>query len=183
MTIQLDFGGYELRLDRSYDPDTHLWVQQAGDGRVRVGFDALTADTYGALAQLLMSPIGTTVQRGEEFGSLEAAKFVGPLTAPVSGVLAAVNDAVLADPEGMLRRLCEAIGIGWDPAMLAWEEGPHPQDGVWGAHWYDRVNRSTGFAEAPGAMPRLEGDYARVAQACTEDYAWLLERSLRPAPR
>ncbi len=110
MTIQLDFGGYELRLDRGYDPETHFWVQEAGDGRVRVGFDALTADTYGALAQLIMSPIGTAVQRGEEFGSLEAAKFVGPLTAPVSGVLAAVNDAVLADPETVLR---DPYGHGW----------------------------------------------------------------------
>lgn len=110
MTIQLDFGGYELRLDRSYDPDTHFWVQQVGDGRVRVGFDALTADTYGALAQLLMVPVGTTVERGEEFGSLEAAKFVGPLTAPVSGVLAAVNEAALADPETVLR---DPYGAGW----------------------------------------------------------------------
>lgn len=112
MTIHTDFGGYELRLDRRYDPDTHFWVQQAADspGRVRVGFDALTADTYGALAQLMMSPVGTAVARGEEFGSLEAAKFVGPLTAPVTGVLAAVNDAVLADPEGVLR---DPYGTGW----------------------------------------------------------------------
>lgn len=112
MTIHTDFGGYELRLDRRYDPETHFWVQQAGDGtgRVRVGFDALTADTYGALAQLMMSPVGTAVARGEEFGSLEAAKFVGPLTAPVTGVLAAVNDAVLADPEGVLR---DPYGTGW----------------------------------------------------------------------
>lgn len=110
MTTQLDFGGYELRLDRSYDPDTHLWVQQVGAGRVRVGFDSLTADTYGALAQLVMSPVGTAVRRGEEFGSLEAAKFVGPLVAPVSGVLAALNDAVLADPETVLR---DPYGGGW----------------------------------------------------------------------
>lgn len=110
MTIQLDFGGYELRLDRGYDPDTHMWVQDTGDGRVRVGFDALTADTYGALAQLVMSPVGTEVARGDEFGSLEAAKFVGPLTAPVTGVLAAVNDAVLADPEAVLR---DPYGEGW----------------------------------------------------------------------
>lgn len=114
MTTQLDLGGYELRLDRSYDPDTHLWVQRVGDRTahsvVRVGFDALTADTYGALAQLMISPVGTAVQRGEEFGSLEAAKFVGPLTAPVTGVLTAVNEVVLADPETVLR---DPYGGGW----------------------------------------------------------------------
>lgn len=119
MSIHTEFGGYELRLDRRYDPETHFWVQPVGGGtgRVRVGFDALTADTYGALAQLMMSPVGTAVARGEEFGSLEAAKFVGPLTAPVTGVLAAVNDAALADPESVLR---DPYGAGWlaefDPA-------------------------------------------------------------------
>lgn len=126
MTIQLDFGGYELRLDRSYDPETHLWVQEVGDGRVRVGFDALTADTYGALAQLIMSPVGTAVERGEEFGSLEAAKFVGPLTAPVSGVLTAVNDTVLADPETVLR---DPYGHGW---LAEFTVGAAPADLVEG---------------------------------------------------
>lgn len=110
MTTQLDFGGYELRLDRRYDLDTHMWVQDTASGRVRVGLDALTADTYGALAQLAMAHAGTAVERGDPFGSLEAAKFVGPLTAPISGVIAAVNGDVLADPELVLR---DPYGRGW----------------------------------------------------------------------
>lgn len=93
------------------------------------------------------------------------------------------SDDILADPEGMLRRLCDALALDWDPAMLAWQPGPHPQDGVWGTHWYDRVNASTGFGGTPGPVPELDGDYARVADACAQDYAWLAERSLRPAPR
>nr|WP_279639159.1 HAD family hydrolase [Sphingomicrobium sediminis] len=89
------------------------------------------------------------------------------------------SDDILADPETMLRRLCGALGIGWDPAMLSWEQGPHPEDGVWGAHWYDKVNASTGFAGSPGEAPALEGEYADVAAACADDYAWLQERALR----
>ena len=88
------------------------------------------------------------------------------------------SDDILADPEAMLRKLCASLGIGWDPAMLAWAKGPHPEDGVWGTHWYDRVNASTGFADAPGTMPALEGDYARVAAACRADYDWLKARAL-----
>jgi hypothetical protein len=38
-----------------------MWVQEITPGRVRVGFDALTADTYGALAQLAMAHAGTSV--------------------------------------------------------------------------------------------------------------------------
>jgi glycine cleavage system H protein len=121
MTTSLEFGGYALRLDRRYDPDTHLWVLDIADGRVRVGLDALTADTYGALAQLALSEVGTPVGRGEPFGSLEAAKFVGPLTAPVSGVVAAVNLAVLADPELVLR---DPYDQGWLAEFA--EVGPAP---------------------------------------------------------
>ncbi|RDH79952.1 glycine cleavage system protein H [Mycolicibacterium moriokaense] len=110
MTTPPDVSGYELRLDRSYDPDTHLWVRQTAGGRVRVGLDALTADTYGALAQLEIAPIGTLIGRGETFGSLEAAKFVGPLMSPVSGLIADVNESVLADPDLVLR---EPYDGGW----------------------------------------------------------------------
>ncbi len=62
---------------------------------------------------------------------------------------------VLAAPEAMLRRLCEALGVAFDPAMLAWPAGPRASDGVWGAHWYGRVNQSTGFApyQPPGPVP------------------------------
>lgn len=80
------------------------------------------------------------------------------------------SDDILADPEGVLTRLCEALGIDWDPAMLAWEEGPHPEDGVWGTHWYDRVNASTGFGAPPGDLPELEGEYLQVAEECRDDY-------------
>lgn len=53
---------------------------------------------------------------------------------------------VLRDPARTLRRLCDALGIGFDPAMLAWAPGPRPEDGVWAPYWYAGVERSTGFA-------------------------------------
>jgi glycine cleavage system H protein len=108
--VQVEVSGYAIRLDRGYDPETHLWVLQMPDGRYRVGLDALTADTYGALAQLAFEPVGTDLAGGAAFGSLEAAKFVGPLLSPVAGRLVAVNEAVLADPELVLRDPYEG---GW----------------------------------------------------------------------
>jgi len=59
------------------------------------------------------------------------------------------SDDILADPARVLERLCDALDIPWEPAMLSWQTGPHAEDGVWGAHWYDKVNASTGFGAAP----------------------------------
>lgn len=89
------------------------------------------------------------------------------------------SDDILADPAAVLERLCHALGIVWDPAMLHWERGPHPADGVWGAHWYDKVNASTGFGAQPGPLPMLEGPYREVAEACREDYEALRRHALR----
>jgi hypothetical protein len=62
---------------------------------------------------------------------------------------------VLAGPAGALGRLCEALGIAFNDAMLAWPPGPRPSDGVWAPAWYDAVERSTGFA-APRATVSFE---------------------------
>jgi hypothetical protein len=58
-----------------------------------------------------------------------------------------VDAADLArDPEATLRRLCAALDVPWDPAMLSWPAGPRDSDGVWAPYWYDAVVASTGFA-------------------------------------
>ncbi len=57
------------------------------------------------------------------------------------------------DPEKMLKKLCNAIGLDFDPAMLSWPAGPRQEDGVWAAHWYGAVHQSTGFAGAEGPLP------------------------------
>ena len=101
-------GDYWLSADRYYDASTHLWVQprDAAPGPqlpARCGLDPLGSDTTGDIVAVSFEPVGTRVERGEPFGSLEAAKFVGPLTAPVSGTIAAHNPAVLANP-GLINR-------------------------------------------------------------------------------
>jgi Sulfotransferase domain len=53
---------------------------------------------------------------------------------------------VLRDPATMLRRLCAALGLDFDPAMLHWLPGPRETDGVWAPFWYAAVRASTGFA-------------------------------------
>ncbi|WP_320176842.1 HAD family hydrolase [Roseovarius pacificus] len=74
------------------------------------------------------------------------------------------------DPETMLRRLCDVIGLEWDPAMLSWPAGGHKSDGVWAAHWYGSVHASTGFAGPEGPLPDLDGPRADLARAAMPSY-------------
>jgi len=82
------------------------------------------------------------------------------------------------DPEGMLKCLCAAIDLPWDPAMLSWPLGGHPDDGVWAPHWYASVHASTGFAEAEGPLPALDGPRADLASAAMPAYEKLRAVSL-----
>jgi hypothetical protein len=72
---------------------------------------------------------------------------------------------LLTRPEGTLRALCQALGVPFDPSMLAWPAGPRDSDGVWAPFWYDSVRSSTGFAAyrpPAGPLPaRLEPLAAR----------------------
>jgi hypothetical protein len=73
-------------------------------------------------------------------------------------------DAVLAAPRLVLTRLCEALGIPFSEKMLSWPPGPRDSDGIWAAHWYDSVRRSTGFAP-PRPLQRLEDPHLRKIEA------------------
>lgn len=85
-------------------------------------------------------------------------------------------------PETMLRVLCGAIDLTFDPAMVSWPEGGHPDDGVWAAHWYHAVHRSTGFAGPEGPLPALESAMQRICDAAHPHYDRLKSLALpRPA--
>ncbi|KAI4311121.1 hypothetical protein MLD38_036042 [Melastoma candidum] len=49
--------------------------------------------------------------------------------------------------------LCEDLGIPFQAAMLKWEAGPKPIDGIWAPWWYSGVHKSTCF-EQPRKYPR-----------------------------
>ncbi len=85
------------------------------------------------------------------------------------------------DPRAALEALCDALGIGFDPAMLSWPAGPRPSDGVWARYWYDSVWRSTGFtAHAETADADLPAGLAPLAAQCQPFYDELAAHRLRP---
>lgn len=89
---------------------------------------------------------------------------------------------VLAAPAATLRALCAALGLAFDPAMIAWPAGRRASDGVWAPAWYDQVERSTGFAGPPVASAApLDDALRRVADAAAPYYARLERCKLQAA--
>ena len=82
------------------------------------------------------------------------------------------------DPEGMLKKLCDIIGLDFNPAMLSWPAGPKEFDGVWAAHWYGAVHRSTGFAGEEGPLPEIGADLAGLVEAALPHYRAMEARKI-----
>ena len=89
------------------------------------------------------------------------------------------ND-VLADPEGVLSKLCGALGIAWDAAMLSWAPGRRDTDGPWAPHWYGAVEKSIGFGPPETDVIDLPDEARRVADQCRPYYDRLAAHRLTP---
>lgn len=87
---------------------------------------------------------------------------------------------IRARPEAMLRALCEAIGLAFDPSMLSWPAGPRSEDGIWARHWYGAVHRSTGIDGAEGPLPDVLPALKPVLDAALPHYYGLYQHRLSP---
>ena len=87
---------------------------------------------------------------------------------------------ILSDPEAHLRTLCEALDIPWDSGMLHWEAGGRETDGIWAAHWYNRVVETTGFGPPEtSSAPELGPKELRVVEDSRPFYERLSEHKIK----
>ena len=117
--------------------------------------------------------------RLEDVGFVQLAEIHADLANAGLDPVVADSADIRRDPEGMLRAICAALGLDWDPAMLSWPAGPKPEDGVWAPHWYHAVHRSTGFAGPEGDLPALDGTAAGIADRAMPFYEGLAARRIR----
>jgi len=110
----------------------------------------------------------------DDIGFAQAQRIHAALPGPV------IDSAdIRADPEAMLRALCAAINLPFDPAMLSWPSGPKSFDGPWAPHWYDAVHRSTGFAATEGPLPEVAAQHCAVLEAALPIYETMRAARLR----
>ena len=80
---------------------------------------------------------------------------------------------VLQSPERILRFLCQAVGVEFDPAMLKWPPGLRNTDGVWAKHWYGEVARSTSFQPYKPKVVQVSKHLSKIHEQCRECYEHL----------
>lgn len=87
----------------------HEWIAFDGD-TARVGITDYAADKLGDVVFVELPVPGTAVTASTVVGEIESTKSVGELYAPVSGVIAEVNDTVVDDPSLVNT---DPFGAGW----------------------------------------------------------------------
>jgi hypothetical protein len=108
---------------------------------------------------------------------IEIFDFVCEQTSSVPGVIDAKD--VLENPERMLRLLCDAIGLEFDPAMLSWPPGLRDTDGVWAKYWYGEVAKSTSFQPYQPKEGVIPDRLRQIHEQCCKCYERLYARRLR----
>ena len=96
----------------------------------------------------------------------------------ITGEIIPVLDAkqVLIDPAATLSSLCQKLGVAFCDEMLHWPRGRRDSDGVWAPHWYEAVERSTGFEAYREREISLTPEQRRVVEESEDAYRMLCEK-------
>ncbi len=89
--------------------DSHEYALLEGD-LVRVGISAFAVDQLGDIVFVDLPDVGTSLTRGNGFGSVESVKAVEEMYSPISGEVVQRNESVLASPEELQN---DPHGEGW----------------------------------------------------------------------
>ena len=159
----------------------HMWHHMTGP----IGYDDFSGFTHAFLIREPERMIASYLRKREvaafeDFGLQRQAEFFDR-EAERLGRAPPVVDAndVLADPEGVLSKLCERLGIAWDAAMLSWAPGRRATDGPWAPHWYGAVEASTGFGSPETDAIELPDEAQALAEQCRPYYQQLAEHRSR----
>lgn len=116
-----EVNGCRLPEDVYYWVEKHVWARVEGD-EVIVGMTDPAQKLAGKILYVNPKKPGKAVEKGQSVGTVESAKYVGPVPAPVTGEVVAVNDRVKADGSIVND---DPYGSGWvarlRPANLAAE--------------------------------------------------------------
>jgi glycine cleavage system H protein len=111
--------GCNLPDDLYYLIEKHVWAKPMEGGVIRVGITAVAGKLSGGkLAAITVKAknIGQEVKQAKSIATVESSKFVGPVPAPITGVLLRANDKLATDPN---LAISDPYGEGWVAEMQA----------------------------------------------------------------
>jgi glycine cleavage system H lipoate-binding protein len=123
----------------------HTWANILFSGQVKVGVDDFFQKLIGRVDAITLPPVGVEVKEGQPFVAIRQGGRTAMLTAPVDGVVCAVNSE-LAKAPGLLKR---------DPYTRGWLVAVRP------------TNLSANLPRltvGEGAMTWLNGELARLQE-------------------
>ena len=89
--------------------NTHEYVLEE-NGLLKIGVSEFAIDQLGDIVFVELVDLGTTLEKGETFGTIESVKAVEEVYLPFSGEIVSVNESVIDNPE-LLQN--DPIGDGW----------------------------------------------------------------------
>ncbi|MGA3324914.1 MAG: biotin/lipoyl-containing protein [Terriglobia bacterium] len=89
--------------------DVGVWVKLEGN-RVRLGLSDFSQQSSGDAAFANVKPVGTKLERGDEFADIETVKVNVSVPSPVKGAIVEINPS-LADAPDLLNQ--DPYGKGW----------------------------------------------------------------------
>ena len=90
--------GCNIPEDRFYWVEKHVWARLEADGTVTIGITDVAQNMAKGIVNATPKEAGRTVQKGKSAGTLESGKWVGPVTSPITGEIAAVNETMKGKP-------------------------------------------------------------------------------------
>ncbi len=115
--------GCNLPEELHYHLDKHVWARMMDGETLRVGMTTVAGKLSGgklAAITVKAKSIGQEVKQGKSVATVESSKYVGPVPAPVTGILLRSNEKVTSNP-GLA--LSDPYGEGWIVEMkpTQWE--------------------------------------------------------------
>ena len=129
--------------DLLYNVENNVWARREADGTVTIGITAYACALAGEVVAYTPKKIGRAIELNKSLVTIESGKWVGPVKAPVSGEVVAINDALTSSPKG----------INADPYGGGWLVRLKPAN--WDAESGSLV---TGAAVAPAFQAKMDAD-------------------------
>lgn len=113
--------GCTLPDDLYYNVESNVWCRQETDGTVTVGMTAYAVTLAGQIVAFTPKAVGKRIEQDRPVATVESGKWVGPVKAPVSGEVVAVNESMDTQP-GLAND--DPFGAGWMVRMRPgnWDE-------------------------------------------------------------